>query len=109
MSAERSSLCTDVPFLDRMGVWSDDMTVAWLPCAYYPTRGKARQMFNFETGPWGAEWTKIRVVKRYLKPDPTYHRSEGMVVQCAKDDAEAFAVWRVESPEMPSWEAERVA
>jgi hypothetical protein len=107
--SERASLCADVPFLDQMGAWNDDMSVAWLPVAYYPTRGKARQMFDAETGPWGADWTKIRVVKRYVKPDPNYHASEGLIAQCAKDDPEAFPVWRVESPYIEPWEAERAA
>lgn len=84
--------------IDPMGCWTEDMDTAWLPRAYYPTRGRARQAFDVQTGPWGNDWPRIRVLARYVRLDPYRHPDEGQYVECARDEPGATPVWRCEEP-----------
>jgi len=82
---------------DAMGAWNECDGTAWLPRAYYPTRGKARAFYAWNVG---CAFTEISVLARYARhapEDPAASEFDGEYwVECRDDESGAFPVWRVE-------------
>ena len=108
--SERESL-TDAPTLedkrpDEMGVWCDDDETIWLPREHYPKRSQA---IRWAVDQWTCDWLDVRCLSRWMRytprvvgpfdldgfTDPGY--TEDLWSECAKDEPNAFRVWRLES------------
>ena len=82
---------------DALGCWDEDGEVAWMPRAYFSTRGRARGAYSSTTG---VPFAEVRVLSRWMRHAPEHELAgdhDGFYwLECDRGEPGAFAVWRCE-------------
>ena len=110
MSTERESLFAAETLPDKrpdeMGVWDEGSDMIWLPREHYAKRSLA---IKWAMDQWSCAWLDVRCLSRWMRYTPHVNPgytldgytdlgyTEDLWSECAKDEPDAFQVWRLES------------